>query len=122
MDPHRYKEIGIILAEVRKLVEPSLLATGFRFEDRNKTGETYRFLDYVRPGEELRIAFDRRNDKRLLGLAAEWIRQSDSAVWTAEESLDVSNQWLNSEQFTAETNSRITSFATKVNSFVNRLV
>jgi hypothetical protein len=71
MDPYPFKHPAIILARIRKAVEPSLVAAGFQFDGRNKPARpVYLYLDYSRPAEVLRLAWDRHDSNNFIGLTA----------------------------------------------------
>lgn len=79
MDPIPIKHPGVLLARIRKAVEPRLLAAGFKCDGRNKPASpVYIYIDYSRPGQLLRIAWDRRDSNSFIGLTAEAIKESSA--------------------------------------------
>jgi hypothetical protein len=88
MDPYPFKHPAIILAKVRKAVEPSLIAAGFRFDGRNKPASpVYLYLDYSRSAELLRLAWDRRDSDNFIGLTA--VRVGDAGDETRDAAIDL---------------------------------
>lgn len=77
MDPIPIKHPGVLLARIRKAIEPRLLAVGFKCDGRNNPSlPVYIYIDYSRPGQLLRIAWDRRDGDSFIGLTAETIGES----------------------------------------------
>ena len=121
MDPNLFKHPAIILARIRNAVEPSLLAAGFQFDGRNKPSRPiYLYLDYSRPGELFRLAWDRRDSNRFIGLTAELLGPSERHATIAAMNLsELAN--VPKRRNTAEVQTRIDSFAETVNAFLERL-
>jgi hypothetical protein len=118
MDPNPFKHPAIILGRVRKAIEPSLFAAGFQFDGRNKPNvPVYLYLDYSRPGELLRLAWDRRDSNRFIGVTAELLGPSESVTTVAAINLSGIAR-LPKCQVTAEVQMRLDSFVATVNAFV----
>ena len=119
MDPHPYKHPAIILARIRKALEPSLLAAGFRFEGRNKPQRpVHLFLDYVRGGDCLRIAWDRRESDTFIGFTAELIQEPDCRVTMVATDLTGVGP-MPSRLLTAEITRRLDLFVLAVRGFLD---
>lgn len=119
MDPHPYKHPAVILARIRKALEPSILTAGFRFEGRNKPQRpVHLFLDYVRRGDCLRIAWDRRESNRFIGLTAELIQEPGCLVTVVATDLKVVRP-MPSQQLTAEITRRLELFVLAVRGFLD---
>jgi hypothetical protein len=121
MDPNPFKHPAIILAQLRKGIEPSLLAAGFRFDGRNKPSKPlYLYLDYSRQGELFRLSWDRRDSNRFLGVAAELL--GDPEGYTLITAVDMSGvAKVPRNRTTAEVQTRIEKFVKAVNDFLNNL-
>ncbi len=78
MDPYPFKHPAVILARIRKRIEPSLLAAGFRFDGRNKPPRpVHIYLDYSRASELFRLSWDRRDSNHFVGFVAELLSGED---------------------------------------------
>jgi hypothetical protein len=121
MDPNPFKHPAIILAKLRKAIEPSLLAAGFRFDGRNKPSKPlYLYLDYSRQGELFRLSWDRRDSDRFLGFTAELL--GDPECYTLITATDMSGiAEVPRNRTTAEVQMRIEKFVQAVNDFLNNL-
>jgi hypothetical protein len=121
VDPNPFKHPAIILARIRKAVEPSLLAAGFEFNGRNKPNRPiYLYLDYSRPGELFRLSWDRRDSNRFIGFTAEVTDEPHGCK--AVVTTDLSGiAKLPKSRVSAEVQIRIDSFVQTVNAFLNDL-
>ena len=121
MDPNPFKHPAIILSRMRKAIEPSLFVAGFQFDGRNKPSiPVYLYLDYSRPGELVRLAWDRRDSNRFIGVTAELLGPAESVTIIAASSLSGIAR-LPKGQVTAEVRMRLDAFAETVNAFLKRL-
>ena len=121
MDPNPFKHPAIILAKLRKAIEPSLFAAGFRFEGRNKPYKPlYLYLDYSRQGELFRLCWDRRDSNRFLGLTAELLGDPEGYRLIAAADLSGGSR-APRNRTTAEVQMRIDSFIEAVNGFLDNL-
>lgn len=78
-DPNSYKSPGLLLARIRREVEPSLVAAGFGLSGRSRRNARSRlFYDYNRGDELLTISWDHR----IGGLLAERLANADAVVET----------------------------------------
>ena len=121
MDPNPYKHPAIILTKIRTAIEPSLLATGFRFDRRNKPSKPlHLYLDYSRQGELFRLSWDRRDSNHFIGFTAEIVGEPDGCKIIAKTDLSGIAK-LPKNEATAEIQIRIDSFVEAVNAFLSNL-
>jgi hypothetical protein len=121
MDPNPFKHPAIILARIRKAIEPSLLAAGFEFNGRNKPSRPiYLYLDYSRPGELFRLSWDRRDSNRFIGFTAEVMDEPHGCKAVATTDLSGIAK-LPKSRITTEVQGHIDSFVEAVNAFLNDL-
>jgi hypothetical protein len=118
MDPYPFKHPAIILARIRKAVEPSLVAAGFQFDGRNRpTRPVYLYLDYFRSAEVLRLAWDRRDSNSFIGLTA--VRFGDAGDETRVAATDLRDlAHLPKQQTTAALQLRMDAFVDAVQQFL----
>ena len=88
MDPNsfRRKHPAVMLKRIRSIIEPSLSAAGFVFQGRNNPypgPPLFLYLDYTRGEEEIRVAFDRREDERFIGFTAEFLSATGDKITIA---------------------------------------
>ena len=121
MDPNPFKHPAIVLARVRRAIEPSLLAAGFQFNERNKPNKPiYLYVDYSRPSELFRLSWDRQDSNRFLGLKAEILDQPNGCKTIAATDLSLPATFPRN-RVTGEIQMRIDSFVEAVNAFLNGL-
>jgi len=88
---HSFNSPSRLLNGIRKAIEPSILASGFRFDGRNKQrSQIYLYLDYSRADALLRVCFDMRGSHSR-GLTVELLRQSDEEAIVTVASVDVAD-------------------------------
>jgi hypothetical protein len=122
MDPNPFKHPAILLARIRKAVEPSLLAAGFQFDGRNKPDRPlYLYLDYSRPGDLFRLSWHRRDSNHFIGFTAELLGVSEAPTIIATANFS-GIDYPRKHPTTAEVQSRIDSFAEAVNALLTTLV
>jgi len=121
MDPNRFKHPAIILATIRSAVEPSLLAAGFQFDGRNKPDKPlHLYVDYARKDQLFRLAWDRRDSNRFIGIIAEIIQEPDQLITIAEMKLSELAR-VPRDQITTEIQKRIDPFAETVKEYLRNL-
>jgi hypothetical protein len=121
MDPNPFKHPAIVLAKLRKAIEPSLLGAGFHFDGRNKPDRPlYLYLDFSRQGELFRLSWDRRDSNRFLGISAELL--GDRGDYKLIRAVDMSSvATVPRNRTTAEIQVRIDKFVEAVIDFLNNL-
>jgi len=121
MDPNPFKHPAILLAGIRKAIEPSLFSAGFQFDGRNKPDKPlYLYLDYSRPGELFRLSWDRRDSNRFIGLTAEILGDSEQPTTISTISLS-GVAHLPKHEVTAAVQMRMDSFVGAVKAFLNKM-
>jgi hypothetical protein len=76
MDPNRHKNPGLLLANIRSEIEPTLLAAGFRLVGRNNLyARRAQFIEYARPNELFSVTWDQHEAI----LAAELVSEGGDA-------------------------------------------
>lgn len=121
MDPNPFKHPAIVLARIRKAVEPSLIAAGFQFDGRNKPERpVHLYLDYSRPGELFRLAWDRRDSNRFIGVTAELLDAAERSTTIAAVDMSRSVK-LPASRNTAEIQTKIDSIVEDIIGFLRKL-
>jgi hypothetical protein len=117
MDPYPFKHPAVILARIRKGIEPSLYAAGFKLDGRNKPrNPVYIYLDYSRPGELFRLSWDRRDSNHFISFVAELLAGDESRV-VAKTDLHSVLAHVPKHAITAELLMQIDRFVDAVNDF-----
>ncbi len=119
MDPNFLKHPAVILAKMRNAIEPSLVAAGFSFDDRNKPSvPLHLFLDYSRQESLFRLSWDRRDSNEFLGFKAEFLTAPDGYRLIAV--MDLSDMChVPQKEASAILQTRMDSFIAAVVSFLN---
>ena len=82
-NPFKHRHPAVDLKRVRSAIEPSLSAAGFVFQGRNNPypgTPVFLYLDYARGQEELRVAWDRREDDQFIGFTAEFLSKTGELI------------------------------------------
>jgi hypothetical protein len=74
-EPNTFAQPTIMLGRSRSAIATSINRAGFSRDGRNEAeAPLYVYLVYSRPGEQLRVAWDRRNSDHFVGFTAELVR------------------------------------------------
>jgi hypothetical protein len=109
-DPNPYKNPGLLLAMIRREIEPRLLAAGYRLAGRvPRGGPRYRFIDYSRSEDVFTLSWDHHHAR----LAAELLpaRGSDLRLVAAAEFSGVRS--------TSEIEARLVPFMVSLGAFLD---